>query len=687
MKLALLLAFAFLALVRAQYLEAKADDTSSGIHGTSRITRRDECGFSGNPDIYGLGIRIGYYTQALSVWIANFFVLNESKKLRSVNTLFMFALFIGLIWISHDPSQTYAIEAFLLVQLLSATWYVGILNKSKFSNRNWKFSPLRMVIQDLTLLGILAYSIWFWWIGLDHMQKTPCGTYIFFLSKVSLYGWYREGFKVLSVIAVSFNLIILSGHVAQLVQYRFTSYTRSPQYFRSLRKNLKLQCERKDLSIGQREKSQTDYATLSPAQELLAASTNHATSYPKSIDNADRTKNLEMLTTSPCQSTGTAGAENSQGSEEPIISTQSTAENSDLRTRISEGVTSYDSAGQESNTDRTKIQKRTSAYKKYTPIMSKSAISRSSLGSTPSPCDSQSSEPCPQSGSGNVNPGALATVSSSREPIQSLSPEAVLHDRTNANVSTLPQAGALSTPPLASQVAENLVERDPETLDPSTTALSFTDVLAADVYLDSILEDSVAVDSMRTYRIPHTRIKILVPSIAHFRRLKFKGHNHGFRLNVIIPLLIHIYYLRTYTFPLYPTLLSRALNHPYHAKISPNILATTIILRRTRLSDHTPPYYYLPSAFCTLTVCVGLVLAIELSLFWNGVTGVTNMGQVGQLVPFVVGIGGLVKVLWVWWKGGDKEEEGEGALEREVRLCAEVYEGMKGNGIWKDDSV
>ena len=86
-------------------------------------------------------------------------------------------------------------------------------------------------------------------------------------------------------------------------------------------------------------------------------------------------------------------------------------------------------------------------------------------------------------------------------------------------------------------------------------------------------------------------------------------------------------------------------------------------------------------------VCVGLVLAIELSLYWNSISGVTNMGQVGQLVPLVVGIGGLVKVLWVWLKREGNEVEGEGPLEREVRACAEIYEELKGTVSDKNEIV
>lgn len=88
------------------------------------------CGFVGDSDIYSIGIRLGYYTQAVSLWFANTFVVGQAPILRSVNGLF-FALSIGLIWLSRDPYNIFAIEAWLLVQLLTATWVIGVLDLSQ----------------------------------------------------------------------------------------------------------------------------------------------------------------------------------------------------------------------------------------------------------------------------------------------------------------------------------------------------------------------------------------------------------------------------------------------------------------------------------------------------------------------------------------------------------------------------
>lgn len=665
MKHALLLAFVFLTLARAQDLEVKAGHTFPGIHSATLIDKRNGCCFPGNPDIYGLGIRIGYYSQALSVWIANFFVLSESKKLRSVNTLFMFALFVGLVWISHDASQTYAIEAFLLIQLLSATWYVSILNQSKFSSKHWKFSPLRMVIQDLTLLGILAYSIWFWWVGVDLMQRTPCGTYIFFLSKVSLYGWFRSGFKVLSIIAVCFNLILMIGHMAQLVQCHLASYTRNPEYFRNLRKHL----GSKDCKEGPCQK----LGPLIPAQETPMASTDHALTASKLIADTKRDEDLDASPNDPDQMTmPKCAGEGSQNLADQIAVTQEMADTTENNAHGTAVLLVPPTTGQ-------------SGSPKFVSSFPKSP----SISTLPKP-DSHGSGPLSASQGGKLGTGGYVPESPPRRLSSSLFPTSAPLNRSNINLPQPHQAVLPFTPPSSSDRPPSMddnVTSDPEAPEYSTTLPSFEDILAADVYLDSIFKDFASTHSVWTYHVPYTPIKISMPSIPHFQKLNLKAHKHHFRLNILIPLFIHVYTLRTYPFPLYPTLLSLTVNSPHHIKISPSSLATTIVLRNTRLPNHTPAYHYLPSAFCTLIVCVGLVLAIELSLYWNCVTGTTNMGQVGQLVPLVVGMGGLAKVLWVWWKGGSKEEEGEGALEREIRACAEVYEGLKGRMVGGDDRV
>ncbi len=44
-----------------------------------------------------------------------------------------------------------------------------------------------------------------------------------------------------------------------------------------------------------------------------------------------------------------------------------------------------------------------------------------------------------------------------------------------------------------------------------------------------------------------------------------------------------------------------------------------------------------------------LVLQVELTIFWNNVSGLQSLSSLGQLIPFILGVGGLIKVLWGKW--------------------------------------
>jgi len=44
--------------------------------------------------------------------------------------------------------------------------------------------------------------------------------------------------------------------------------------------------------------------------------------------------------------------------------------------------------------------------------------------------------------------------------------------------------------------------------------------------------------------------------------------------------------------------------------------------------------------------CAVIVIATELTIQWNYITGINDINSVGQLVPFTVGVGGLIQVCW-----------------------------------------
>lgn len=82
------------------------------------------CGFVRNSNIYGLGIRIGYYSQFTTGWIQSYLMTRRSSTIRSVNILFILAMLAGLVILSSRDSNSYAVETFLLLQIIPISYFL-----------------------------------------------------------------------------------------------------------------------------------------------------------------------------------------------------------------------------------------------------------------------------------------------------------------------------------------------------------------------------------------------------------------------------------------------------------------------------------------------------------------------------------------------------------------------------------
>ncbi|KNG50787.1 beta-ketoacyl synthase [Stemphylium lycopersici] len=166
-------------------------------HATSDPT----CGFEGNDDIYGIGIRIGVYSQLIAVWFSNYFLLSEVQVLRDSVTIFSVAILIVAFIFASNPSEVYAVEAFVLLMILAWGCLMGVCPNSSYSKAVFsRGSLLRMVVCEIVNLMNIALQVWFWWTGLDYMKKTPCGTWLMmYVVKTNLFGWARKVMMAMNV--------------------------------------------------------------------------------------------------------------------------------------------------------------------------------------------------------------------------------------------------------------------------------------------------------------------------------------------------------------------------------------------------------------------------------------------------------------------------------------------------------
>lgn len=73
------------------------------------------CGFVGNPDIYGLGLRLGLYSQWLSTFLSNWLHSAHVTDMRAVNTFFQLAMITALVAMANQNPRPHVIDPYIVI--------------------------------------------------------------------------------------------------------------------------------------------------------------------------------------------------------------------------------------------------------------------------------------------------------------------------------------------------------------------------------------------------------------------------------------------------------------------------------------------------------------------------------------------------------------------------------------------
>jgi hypothetical protein len=159
--------------------------------------RDTTCGIPGNPDIYGLGIRLGLYL----LWVATIFTYEclqaEISNAIDTNLIFFFSIGIATFVLSAQSPKPYAEEVYILLIL-----FFGGFWSLAFPSKVGSFSMFGLTIRLYLCAGMASYAIWFWFDGMDNFRQQPCGSQAFLFAKVALFGRARIFFKIASVISL-----------------------------------------------------------------------------------------------------------------------------------------------------------------------------------------------------------------------------------------------------------------------------------------------------------------------------------------------------------------------------------------------------------------------------------------------------------------------------------------------------
>jgi hypothetical protein len=157
------------------------------------------CTFEGNSDMYGLGIRLGYYLQWYGAILARWIAPSEVKALAFSIDMFVSASFLALIILttgnidSLQPAETYIV---LLLMFGSYLALVPIYLWRLLTACNPYWDPTRYPIVHLgalsanlsfaLLVGVLVFQFWFWFDRVPDLDGYNCEQYGFLLSQIRL---------------------------------------------------------------------------------------------------------------------------------------------------------------------------------------------------------------------------------------------------------------------------------------------------------------------------------------------------------------------------------------------------------------------------------------------------------------------------------------------------------------------
>ncbi|KAL7789489.1 hypothetical protein V8C37DRAFT_386055 [Trichoderma ceciliae] len=147
----------------------------------------------GNSDLYGVGVRVGFYAQWIATLLATLFDPRAESTYRIANLIIQWSIFLGLCTQSGPgyPVIGAVITQYLLFGSLSSLTGDGISHFGHFSG----------IFRIIFYTAVSAYGCWFWYTGIDEMLEPGCSDVAFF-GQVTVHGWFRTLGKVVSAVGL-----------------------------------------------------------------------------------------------------------------------------------------------------------------------------------------------------------------------------------------------------------------------------------------------------------------------------------------------------------------------------------------------------------------------------------------------------------------------------------------------------
>jgi hypothetical protein len=180
------------------------------------------CPVQGNPDLYGLGIRLGLYLQIITAQISGLasHFLEVDDDIGHAVVIFILAtgtvLFRLILRREIEAVEVFPILSLLIVQLGAC--------RVPF----WK-KPMTIFIYMGETICLLALTTWFWFKGMDTLPKSCHDDYAFFFAKVSIWHWFRKFSQAATVISTIGGGVGVLTYLFRKLSRAYPTPTSSPK--------------------------------------------------------------------------------------------------------------------------------------------------------------------------------------------------------------------------------------------------------------------------------------------------------------------------------------------------------------------------------------------------------------------------------------------------------------------------
>jgi len=190
------------------------------------------CNLNGNQDMYGLGIRIGFYCLWFGTILAYWNARGEFRLLKLVNFLFVGGEFLALI-IQTTQDKLLPVETYIILFLAFGgylhvvplylwklfTWCEPRMDPSKYPRAST--GRIFQLMDFMLMVGISVFQLWFWFTRVGAVDTLICPEFGFFFAQLLLNG---KGYVVANILFHFFFVITCFGVVGFILAKQYEMY-------------------------------------------------------------------------------------------------------------------------------------------------------------------------------------------------------------------------------------------------------------------------------------------------------------------------------------------------------------------------------------------------------------------------------------------------------------------------------